>query len=117
MPGFDGECFGGIQVGHPDIAGAIANKHPVYAFGVGVESEAFIINADLFGRLEIIVNHHFLTATNQSAADLYWSKPVSVDVPDHVVVEKHGQICSVLWLARNVADTSSRNCSGLAIEH
>ena len=68
----------------PCITGAIADSHLILLGRIAVQRDAFVINLDLFARLEIVVDHHLVGAANQRPAHFHGSQPVNVNMSNQI---------------------------------
>src|SRR4029434_8817719 len=99
--------FSRIQFWRPHVAGAVTHQSLVRSLSVAhaVRGHAFVINADLFRRFDIVVQDHFAAAGDQGTANLDRRQPVEVKVSDELVRKEQHQVRNVFYALFNVTAT------------
>src|SRR5258706_12459052 len=91
--------FGRIQLWRPYVTGAITNQGLIIRFAIGADAvcgHPFVIDADFFGGLNVVIEDHLAAARDHRAANLDWRQPVEMKVGDKVIAKVHHQISNVL---------------------
>lgn len=80
--GFPGQRFLRVQMWRPCVAGTVADPSLILLSRVPTKHDAFVVNLDLFARLEIVIDHHLVGPADQRSAHLYRSEPIDVNMSD-----------------------------------
>src|SRR5439155_22680432 len=86
-----------IKFRRPDSPGAIANQCLIVRLAIAdaVRGHAFIVNAYLFSRFDIVIENHFAAAGDKRPANLDRRQPIEMKVCDKLVVKMHDQVSDV----------------------
>ena len=83
-----------IKFRRPDIPGAIANQCLIVRLAIAdaVRGHAFIVNAYLFSRFDIVIENHFAAAGDKRPANLDRRQPIRMKVSNKLIVKVHHEI-------------------------
>src|ERR1043166_5366094 len=109
--------LGRVELRNPHVAGAVADQSLVgllFVAAAFVAGDALVVDANLLGRLDVVVDDHAAAAGDERAADFDGREPVEVEVGDQRVVEAELHVGDVLKARLDVATAGRHQRCGLA---
>src|SRR5437660_7433698 len=82
MLAFDTQRLGHIKLRRPHVAAPVTHSKVMYLLRVIGETNAAIVDLDLFGWLHVVVHDHFLAAPQQYLTHLDRGEPIDVRMAD-----------------------------------
>src|ERR1043165_5260867 len=109
--------LGRVELGNPHVAGAVADQSLVgllFVAAAFVAGDALVVDANLLGRLDVVVDDHAAAAGDERAAGFEGREPVEGEVGDQRVVEAELHVGDVLKARLDVATAGRHQRCGLA---
>ena len=91
------------DVRRPHVARPISYPELMSVFGRRIQRDALVVDLDLFGRLEIVIDDHLLAAADESLAYLDGRKPIDADMGDAFAFKEQRDVRHVFRRARYMA--------------